>query len=183
MQSGSINISIQFSSVAQLCLTLCDPMDCSTPGLPVHHQLWEFAQTHVHWVGDAIQPSHLLSSRYPPAFNLSQHQELYKWVNSLHQWSKYWSFTFSISPFNEYSGLVSFRIAWFNLLEVQGILKSLLKHHSLKGSILQCSAFFIVQFPHPYMTIRKTIALTIWTFAGKVMSLIFNTLSQFFIAF
>ena len=141
----------QFSSVTQLCPTLCDPTDCSTPGLPVHRQLLEFTQTHVHWVGDAIQPSHPLSSPSPPAFNLSQHQGLFQWV----RWPKYWSFSFSISPFNKYSGLISFRMDWLDLLAVQGTLKSLLQHHSSKASILQCSAFFIVQLSHPYMTTRK----------------------------
>ena len=102
----------------------------------------ELAQTHVHWVSDVIQPSHLLSSRYPPAFNLSQHQELYKWVNSLHQWSKYWSFTFSISLSNEYLGLTSLRMDWLYLLAVQGTLKSRLQYHSSKASMLWCSAFY-----------------------------------------
>ena len=108
------------------CLTMsnsCDPMDCSTPGLPVHHQLLELAQTHVHWVGDAIQPSHPLLPPSPPAFNLSHHQGLFKWVGSSHQVAKGWSFSFNMSPSNEYSGLVSFRIDWFDLLSVQGILK------------------------------------------------------------
>ena len=118
-------------------------MDYSTPGLPVHHQLPEFTQTHVHWVGDAIQPSHPLSSPSPPAFNLSQHQSLFKWVSYLHQWPKYWSFSFNIGPSNEYSGLVSFRMDWLDLLALQGTFKSLLQHHSSKASILQCSAFFI----------------------------------------
>ena len=99
------------------------------------------------------------------------------------KWQKYWSFSFSISPSNEYPGLISFRIDWLNLLAVQGTLKSLLRHHSSKGSVLQCSAFFMVQFSHPYMTTRKTIALTIWTFVGKVMFLLSNTLSSFIIAF
>ena len=99
------------------------------------------------------------------------------------RWSKYWSFSFSISPFNEYSGLIFFRIDWFDLLAVQGTLKNLLQYHSSKASILRCSAFFIVQFPHPYMTTGKTIALTRWTFVGKVMSLLFNMLSRLVIAF
>ena len=129
--------SVQFRSVIQSCPTLCDPMDCSTSGLPVHCQLWEFTQTHVHWVGDAIQPSHPLLSLSPPALNISQHQGLFKWVSSSHQWSKYWSFHFSISPSNEYSGPVSFRMDWFDLLAVQGTLKSLLQHHSSKASILR----------------------------------------------
>ena len=152
--------SLQFSSVAQSCPTLCDPMNHSTPGFPAHHQLPEFTQTHVHAVGDAIQPSHPLSSPSPPAFNLSQHQVLFQGVSSLHQVAKYWRFSFSISPSNEYSGLISFRMDRLDLLKVQGTLKSL-QHHS---SILQCSAFFIVQLSHPYMTTGKTIALTRWTY-------------------
>ena len=148
------------SSVTQSCLTLCDPMDCSTPGLPVRHQLLEFTQTHVHWDGDAIQPSHPLLSPSPPSFNLSQHQGLFKWVSSLHQWPKNWSFSFNINPSNEYSGLISFRMDWLDLLAVQGTLKSLLQHHSLKTSVLQHSALFIVQLSHPYTTTGKIIALT-----------------------
>ena len=139
---------IQFSSVTQSCPIFCDPLNCSTLGLPVHHQLLEFTQTHVHRVGDAIQPSHPLSSPSPPAPNLSQHQGLFQWVNSSHEVAKYWSFSFSISPSNEYSGLISFRIEWFDLLEVQGTLKSLLQHHDSKASILQHSAFFMVQLSH-----------------------------------
>ena len=148
--------SLQFSSVAQLCLTLCNPMECSMPGFPVHHQLPELTQTHVHWVGDAIQPSHPLLSLSPPALNLSQHQGLFKWVSSLHEVAKVWSFSFSISPSNEYSGLISFRMDWLDLLAVQRTLKSLLQHHSSKASILPCSAFFRVQLLHPYMTPGKT---------------------------
>ena len=169
--------SVQFSSVAQLCPTLCNPMDCSTPGLPVHHQLPEFTQTHVHWVGDAIQPSHPLLSPSPPAFNLSQHQVLFQWVSSLHQVAKYWSFSFNISPPNEYPGLI-FRTGWLDLLAVQGTLKSLLQHHSSKVSILQHLAFFIVQLSHPYMTTGKTIALTRRPSVDKVMPLLFNVLSR-----
>ena len=132
-----------FSSVQLLsCVRLCDPMDCSAPGLPVHHRLPELAQTHVHWVDDVIQPSHPLSSPSPPAFNLSQHQGLFKWVSSCISWPKYWSFSFSISLSNEYSGLIFFRMDWLDLLAVQGTLKSLLQHHSSKASILGCSAFF-----------------------------------------
>ena len=157
-------------------------MGCSTPGLAVHHQLPEFTQTHVHWVGDAIQPSHPLPSPSPPAFNLSQHQGLLKWVSYLHQVAKYWSFSFNISPSNEYSGLISLRIDWFDLLADQGTL-NLLQHHSSKASVLQHSAFSIVQLSHPYMTTGKTIVLTRWTFVGKVMSLLFNTLSSFVITF
>ena len=143
-------------------------MDCSTPGLPVHHQLPEFTQTHVHGFSDAIQPSHPLLSPSPPAFSLSQHQGLFFFFffrvfsNEsvlLIRWPKYCSFSFSISPSNEYSGLISFRMDWLSLLAVQGTLKSLLQHHSSKALILQCSAFFIVQLSHPYMTIGKTVTL------------------------
>ena len=152
-------------------------MDCSTPGFSVHHQLLEPAQTHVHWVGDAIQPSRPLSFPFPSAYNLSQHQGLFKWVSSSHQVAKV-----LISPPNEYPGLISFRINWFDLV-VQGTLKSLLQHHSSKASILRCSAFFMIQLSHPYMTTGKTIALTRWTFVSKVMSLHFNMLSSLVIAF
>ena len=172
----------KFSSVTQSCPTLCDLMNHSMPGLPVHHQLPEFTQTHVHWVGDAIQQPHPLWSP-SPAFNLFQNQGLFKWVSSLHQVAKYWSFSFSISPSNEYSGLISFRTDWLDLLAVQGTLKSLLQHHSSTVSILWCSAFFILQLSHPYMTTGKTIALTRQTFVGKVMSLLFNMLSRLVIAF
>ena len=127
-----IETSVQFSSVAQSCLTLCDPMNCSTPGLPVHHQLSEFTQTHVRWVTDSIQPSHPLSSPSPPAPNPSQHKSPFQWVNSLHEVAKYWSFSFSIIPSKEHPGLISFRMDWLDLLAVQGTLKSLLQHHSSK---------------------------------------------------
>ena len=113
--------SVQFSSVAQSCLTLCDPMDCSTPGLPVHCQLLEFTQTHVHWVSNAIQPSHPLSSPSPPALNRSQHQGLFKWVSSLLRWPKYWSFSFNISLSNEHPGLISFRMDWWISLQSKGL--------------------------------------------------------------
>ena len=150
-----LQVSVQFNSVTQLCPTLCDPMNHSAPGLPVHHQLPEFTQTHVHWVGDAIQPSHLLLSPYPPAPNPSQHQGLFQWVNSSHEVAKlleFQSFSFSTSPSNEHPGMISFRMDWLDLLAVQGTLKSLLQHHSSKASILRCSAFFTVQLSHPYMT-------------------------------
>ena len=139
--------------------------------------------THVHWVGDAILPPYPLSSPSPPAFNLPQHQGLFKWVNSSHQVAKYWNFSFSISPSNEYSGLISFRMDWLDLLSVQGTLKSLLQHHSSRVSTLCLSAFFMVQLSHPYMTTGKSIALTRRTFVGKIMSLLFNMLSRFVIAF
>ena len=152
-------------------------MDCSMPGLPVHHQNPELTQIHVCRVDDAIQPSHPLSSHFPPTFDLSQHQGLSNESVLRIRWPKYWSFSFSISPSDEYSGLISFRMDWLDLLAVQGTLKSLLQHHSSKASILRHSAFFTVQLSHLYMTTGKTIALTRWTFVGKVMSLLFNMLS------
>ena len=133
------------------------------PGFPVHHQLLELTQTPVHRVSDAIQPSHPLSSPSPPIFNLSQHRGLFQLVSSLHQVAKVLelqSFGFSISPSNEYSGLISFRMDWLDLLAVQGTLRHLLQHHSSKASILQGSAFLRVQLSHPHMTTGKTIALT-----------------------
>ena len=142
----------------------------------------ELAQTHVHQVSDAIQPSHPLSSPSPPALNLSSIRVFTISVLRI-RWPKYWSFSFSISSSNEYSELISFRIDWFDLLAVQGNLKSLLQYHSSKASILQCSAFFRVQLSHPYMTTGKTIALTRWTFVGKVMSLLFNMLSRLVVTF
>jgi len=168
----------QFSSVAQSCLTLCDPMNHSTPGLPVHYQLLEFTQTHVHRVSDAIQPSHPLLSPSPPTPNPSQHQSLSSESTLRLRWPRYWSFSFSIIPSKEIPGLISFKMDWLDLLEVQGTLKSLLQPHSSKASIFQCSAFFTVQLSYPYMTTGKTIALIRWTFVGKVMSLLFNMLSR-----
>ena len=176
-------MSIQYSSITQLCLTHCDPMKRSTPGLPVSHQLPESTQTHVHWVDDAIQPSHPLSSPSPPALNLSQHQGLFKWVSSSHQLAKVLEFQLQISPSNEHPGLISFRMDWLDILAVQGTLKSLLQHHSSKASILWCSAFFIVQLSQPYMTTGKTIVLTSRTFVDKVTSLLFNMLSKLVITF
>ena len=158
-------------------------MDCSTPGLPVHHQLPEFTQAHVHWVSDAIQPSHPLSSPFPSAF-IFPRIRVFSCESALHiRWPKYWSFSFNISPSNEHPGLISFRMDWLDLLAVQGTLKSLLQHHSSKTSILWCSAVFIVQLSHPYMNAGKTIALTRQTFVGKVMSLLFNMLSRLVITF
>ena len=139
-----IHLSVQFSSVAQSCLTLYNPMDCSLPGLPVHHQLPGFTQTHVHRVGDAIQPSHPLPSPSPPAFNFPSIR-VFSNESVLHiRWPKYWSFSVSICPPNEYLGLISFRMDWLDLLAVQGTLKSLLQHHSSKASFLRPSAFIIV---------------------------------------
>ena len=158
-------------------------MNCSTPGLPVHHQLPDFTQTYIHQVGDAIHPSHPPWSPSPPAPNPFQHQSLSN-ESTLHmRWPKYWSFSFSIIPSKEIPGLILFRMDWLDLLAVQGTLKSRLQHHSSKASILRCSAFFTVQLSHPYMTIGKTIALTRRTFVGKVMSLLLNMLSRLVITF
>ena len=157
-------MSVQFSSVAQSCPTLCDPMDCSTPGFSVQRQLSERAQTHVHWVGDAILccPLLLLLSIFPSIRVFSN-------ASVLHiRWPKYWSFNFSISPSHEHSGLISFRMDWLDLLAVQGTLKSLLQYHSSKASVLQRSAFFTVQFSHTYITTGKTIALTRQNFVSNV---------------
>ena len=174
--------SVQFSSFTQSCLTLCDPMD-STPGFPVYHQLPELTQTYVHWVGDVIQTSHpLWSLLLPPSIFPSIRvfsNDLVLWF----RWSKFWSFSFSISLSNEYSRLISFRMDWLDLLAVQRTLKSLIQHHSSKTSIIHLSAFFTVQLSHPYMTSGKTIALTRWMFVGKVMSLLFNMLSRLVITF
>ena len=139
-------------SVTQSCMTLFDPMDCSTPGFPVLHHLPEFAQSHVHQVSDAIQPSHLLSSPSPlafifPSIRVFSNESIFRI-----RWPKYWSFSFSISPSNEYLGLISFRIDWFDFLGVQGTLRSLLQHCSSKQSVLQHSAFFMIQLSHPYMS-------------------------------
>ena len=165
-------IWIQFTSVAQSCLTLCDPMKRSTPGLPVHHQLLEFTQTHVHRVKMPsnhlilCRPLLLLPSIFPSIRVFSNESVL-----RIRQ-PKYWNFSFNISPSNEHPGLISFRMDGLDLLAVQGTLKSLLQHHSSKASILQCSAFSNVLLSHPYMTIGKNIALSRWTFVGKVMSLL-----------
>ena len=165
-QTPILMSKLPISSVAQSYPTLWPH---GLPDFPVHHHLPEFPQTHVHWVGVAIQPSHPLSSPSPPVFSLSQHQGLFQGVSCSHQVAKYWSFGFSISSSNEYSELISFRIDWFDLFAVQWTLKSLLQHHSSKASIPQHSAFFMVQLSNPYMTTGKTIALTICTFVGKVM--------------
>ena len=174
----SCGIRWDLSSVGQSCPTLCDPMNHSMPGLPVHHQLPESTQTHVHWVGDAINhlilchPLLLLPSIFPSIRVFSNELALHI------RWPKYWSFSFNSRPSSEHPGLISFRMDWLDLLAVQGTLKSLLQHHSSKVSILQSSAFFTVQLSHPYMTTGKTIALTRQTFVGKVMSLLFNMLSR-----
>ena len=170
-----------YSAAIQSCPTLCDPVSCSTPGFPVLHHLTELAQTHVHLVNDAILPSHPLLTPSLLVLNLSQHQGLSNESALGIRWPKYFHFSFNISPSNECSELISFKVDWFDLLAIQGTLKSLLQHHSLKPSILQCSAFFMVQLSHPYITMEK--ALTIWTLVSKVMSLPFNTLSRFVRAF
>ena len=158
-------------------------MNHSTPGLPVHHQLPEFTQTHVHWVGDAIQPSYPLSSPLllppiPPSIRVFSNESALSM-----RWPKYWSFSFSTGPSNEHPGLISFRMDRLDPLAVQETLNSLLQHHNSKASILRCSAFFTVQLSHPYMTTGKTIALTRWTFVGKVMPLLLNMLSRLVITF
>ena len=173
--------SVQFSSVTQSCPTLCDPMNCSTPGLPVHHQLPEFTQIHVQ-----VMPSNhlilchplLLLPPIPPSIRVFSNESAL-----CIRWPKYWSFSFNFSPSNEHPGLISFQMDWLNLFAVQGTLKSLFQHYSSKASILLRSAFFIVQLSHLYMTTGKTIALTRWTFVGKVMSLLFNMLSRLVITF
>ena len=174
----SFHSGAQFSSVAQLCPTLCNPMNRSTPGLSVHHQLPESTQTHAH---QSVMPSsHLIHCRpllllppIPPSIRVFSNESALRI-----RWSKYWSFSFSISPSNEHPGLISFRMDWLDLLAVQGTLKSLLQYHNSKASILLHSAFLIVQLSHPYMTTGKTIALTRQTFVDKVISLLFNMLSR-----
>ena len=180
---NSDRLHFQFSSVAQSCPTFCDPMNRSTPGPPVHHQLPEFTQTHAHQVSDAIQPfilCHplLLPPPIPPSITVFSNESALRM-----RWTKYWSFSFSISPSNEHPGLISFKMDLLDLLAVQATLKCLLQHHSSKVSILQHSAFFIFQLSHPYMTTGKTIALTRQTFVGKVVSLLFNMLSRLVITF
>ena len=164
------------SSVAQSCLTLCDPMNHNTPGLPVYHSRKPPTPTSI----ESVMPSnHLILCRplllLPPIFPSIR---VFSNESALHiRCPKYWSFSFSISPSNEHPGLISFRMDWLDLLAVLGTLKSLLQHHSSKASVLRHSAFFTVQLSHPYMTTGKTIALTRWTLVDKVMSLLFNMLS------
>ena len=153
------------------------------PGLRVHHQLPEFTQTNIHWVSDAIQPSHPLTSPFLWS-SIFPSIRVFSSESALHfSWPKYWSFSFNINPSNEYSRLISFRMDWLDILAVQRTLKSLFQHRSLEAPVLWCSAFFIVQLSHPYMTTRKTIALTRQTFVGKVMALLFNMLSRLVITF
>ena len=173
-----VQSTVLISSVAQSCQTPCDPMDCSTPGLPVHHQLLSLLKlTSI----ESVMPSNHLTLCHPLLLLLSILPSIRIFSNEsvLHiRWPKYWSFSFSISPSNEYSGLIPFRMDWLDLLAVQGTFKSLLQHYSSKAPILLPSAFFIVQLSHPYMTTGKTIALTRRTFVGKVMPLLFNMLSR-----
>ena len=157
-------------SVSQLCPTLCDPMDCSTPGFLVLHHLWELAQTHVHWVNDATQPCYPLSSPSPSSFNLSQHQGLFQWVGSSQWVAKVLELQLQHQSFQWIFMVLSFRIDWFDLYAIQGTLKRLLQHHNLKALIIWCSAFFIAQLSYPYITTGKTITLTIWTFVGMERS-------------
>ena len=176
-------MGVQLSSVAQSCLTLCDPMDCSTPGFTVHQNSRSLLRLKSI---ELVMPSnHLilcLPLLLPPSVFASI--RVFSSESVLHiRFPKYWSFSFSISPSSEYSGLISFRMDCLDLLSVQGTLKSLLQHHSLKASIFQCSAFFMVQLSHPYMTTGKIIALTPCTFVGKVMSVLFNMLSRLVIDF
>ena len=152
-------MSYQFSSVTQSCPTVCDPMNRSTPDLPVHHQLPGFTQTNVHWVSDAIQPSHPLSSPSLPTSIFPSIRVFSNESTRCIRWPKYWSFSFNIRPSNEHPGLISFRMEWLDLLTVQGTLKSLLQHHSSKAAILWRSAFFTVQLSHPYMTNWKNHSL------------------------
>ena len=161
--------SVQFSSFAQSCPTFCDPMDCSIPGLPVNHQLWESTQTHVHWVGDAIlcRPLLLLPSIFPRIRVFSNESALRI------RWPKYWSLSFNNNPSNEHPGLISFRMDWLDFLAVQGTLKNLLQHHSSKASVLWHSTFFMTQLSYSFTTTGKTIALTRQNFVDKVMSLPF----------
>ena len=175
--------SVWFSSVAQSCATLCDPMNPSTPGLPVHHQLPESLR--LTSIESVMPSSHLILCHpllhlppIPPSIRVFSNE------STLHmRWPKYWSFSFSISPSKEHLGLISFRMDWLDLFAFQGTLKSLLQHHSSKASILWHSAFFTVQLSHPYITTGKTIALTRRTFVGQVMFLFFNMLSNLIITF
>ena len=175
-------VSLQFSSVAQSCLTLCDPMDCSMPGFPVHHQLLELTQTHVCWVDDAMQPSSAVVSfsSHIQSFPASGSFPVSKFFASGGQVLE---FQLQHQSFQWISGLISFRMDWFCLLAVQGTLKSLLQHCSSKGLILWCPAFFMSNSHIHTWLLEKNIALARWTFDGKVMSLIFSMFSRFVIAF
>ena len=185
MDEHSENFNKEFNSVqfAQSCLTLCDPMDCSTPGFHVHHQLPELTQ--LVSIESVMPPNHLILC-HPLLLLPSVFPSIRVFLNEsvfCIRWPKYWSFSFSISPSNEYSGLILFTIHWLNILAVQETFKSLLQYHNSKPSILWRSALFTVKLSHPYTTTGKTIALTRWTFFSKVMSLLFNILSRLVITF
>ena len=180
---SNFNFSTLFSSVAHLCPTLYNPMNRSTPGLPVHHQLPEFIR--LTSIESVMPSSHLILCRpllllppIPPSIRVFSSES-----TLCMRWPKYQSFSFSIIPSKEIPGLISFRMDWLGLLAVQATLRSLLQHHTSKASILQCSAFFRVQLSHTYLTTGKTIALTRWNFFGKVMSLLLNMLSRLVITF
>ena len=176
-------LSVQFNSVTQSYLTLCDPIDCGTPGLPVHHRLLSLLNL---MSIESVMPSNHLILYHPLFLLLSSFPRIRVFSNesALHmRWPKYWHFSFKNSPSNEHPGLISFRMDLLDLLAAQGTLKSLLQHHSSRTSILQRSAFLIVELSYPYMTTGKTIALTRWTFVDKVMSLLFNMLSSLVITF
>ena len=173
----------QFSSVAHSCPTLCNPMNHSTPGVPVHHQLRSLPKP---MSIESVMPSNHLVLCHPLLLLFSNFTSIRVFSNESAlciRWPKYWGFSFNISPSNEHPGLISFRMDWLDLLAVQGTLKSLLQHHTSKASILPCSALFVVQLSHPYMTTGKTIALIRWTFVDKVIPLLFNMLSRLVIAF
>ena len=181
-----LNLIVQFNSVTQSLLTLCNPMDCSTPGLPVHHQSLLKRMSI-----ESVMPSNRLILCRPfssclqsfPASGSFPMSQFFTSGDQSIEISKCWSFSLNISPSNVYSGLISFRMDWLDLLAVPGTFKSLLQHYSSKASILRCSAFFMIQPSHPYMTTGKTIALTRWTIVFKVMSLVSNMLSRLIIAF
>ena len=182
MKRCSTSLTISQSVQSLNCVRLCDPMNCSTPGFPVHNQRSLVKLMSI----KSVMPSNhlilchllLLLPSVIPSIKIFSNESVL-----CIRWPKYWHFSFSISPYNEYSGLISFRMDWIDLLVVQGTFKSLLQDHSSKVSIFRCSAFFIVQFSHPYMTTGKTIALTRQTFVSKVMSLLFNMLSRLVIVF
>ena len=179
----SVVNKLTYTSVQFICSVMCNPMNCSMPSLPVHHQLLEF--TKLMSIKSVLPSNHLILCR-PLLFLPSIFPSIRVFSNESAlniRWPKYWSFSYNISPSNEHPGLISFRMGWLDLFAVQGTLKSLLQHHSSKASILRCSAFFIIQLSHPYITTGKTIALTRRTFAGKVTSLLFNMLSRLVIAF
>ena len=176
-------LSVQFSSVAQLCPTLCDPVDCRTPGFPIHHQLPEPIQTHVHWIGDAIQPSPTLSSPSPPTFNLSQRQGLFQWVDSSHQVAKVLEFQLQHQSFQWIfrADFLQDWLVWSPCSPRDSQESSPTpQFKSINSSVL---SFLYIKLSHPYMTTGKMIALTRQTFVGKVMSLLFNMLSRLVIAF